>query len=159
MIVCSDKASALNIACSRGHRDIAQLLLQKGANVEVFSSTALHKATGDGSEAIVRFLLGNGANVNARKEKQNDTALHIAKDDDGETVLHVAKDAATAEILLEMGPNVNATDVWGSTALHYAAKTGREEITRLLLARGADFNAKNRRRDTVGFGADTQVDV
>jgi hypothetical protein len=41
-------------------------------------------------------------------------------------------------LLLERGAGVNATTIEGDTALHYAARRGREEVVSLLLSSGAD---------------------
>jgi ankyrin repeat protein len=42
------------------------------------------------------------------------------------------------EELLNAGADINACDVAGYTALHYAASGGHIETGRLLIARGAD---------------------
>ena len=48
---------------------------------------------------------------------------------------------------LDAGADVNARNdpVWeeGSTPLHYAARWGHKEIAELLIAKGANVNAKN----------------
>jgi hypothetical protein len=44
---------------------------------------------------------------------------------------------------------VDKKDAGGQTALHHAAKRGREATVRLLVDRGADVNAKNNYRETV----------
>jgi len=45
--------------------------------------------------------------------------------------------------LLESGENVNGANEQGNTALHYAIATDNAELSQLLLAYGADFNAAN----------------
>jgi ankyrin repeat protein len=40
--------------------------------------------------------------------------------------------------------DVNARDTNSWTLLHYAANYGRNEVTELLIAKGADVNAKNK---------------
>jgi len=49
---------------------------------------------------------------------------------------------------IEAGDNVEATDSYGQTALHWATKNKSAEIVQLLLDAGADFNAKDEDGDT-----------
>jgi ankyrin repeat protein len=53
-------------------------------------------------------------------------------------------DLATVRLLLEQKVDVNAAQGDGTTALHWAAYTGHVEMTRLLLASGADLKVKTR---------------
>ena len=64
----------------------------------------------------------------------------------GETPLMLAAikgDQELAEKLIGMGASVTADYGW--TALHYAASTGQTEMTRFLIKKGADVNARTRR--------------
>jgi ankyrin repeat protein len=74
----------------------------------------------------------------------------------GRMPLHRAIDAGDARAvasLLDAGANVNEpirsneqhSSEWGNTPLHLAARDGRDDIVRLLLSRGANFNAQNDR--------------
>lgn len=53
------------------------------------------------------------------------------------------KDAITIEKLLDLGADINATDENGNTALHIAVKYSQTETVKLLLKRGANFEAVN----------------
>jgi hypothetical protein len=57
---------------------------------------------------------------------------------------------------LAAGTDVNAADENGWTALHQAAFKGRKEIAELLIAKGADVNAKKWGGDYTG---DTPLDT
>lgn len=46
-------------------------------------------------------------------------------------------------LLLDSGADIDARDLSGSTALHYATAYGDEHAVKLLLDRGADIEAKN----------------
>ena len=59
-------------------------------------------------------------------------------------------DRVRAEI--EGGKDVDSKDAAGQTALMYAAETGRMEIVKYLVSKGADVNAKSR-----GFGRGTAL--
>ncbi len=72
--------TALTGAVSTGRKEIAELLLKKGANVnhqyeEGF--TALMEASASGNVEMTKLLLTHGANVNA-KTKESKTALSYA---------------------------------------------------------------------------------
>jgi len=56
----------------------------------------------------------------------------------------LASSKGMAELLLSYGADVNATDVFFRTPLHYAASTGNIEVAKVLLANRADVNAKDR---------------
>ena len=65
-----------------------------------------------------------------------------------------ARDRATLESLLAADPAlVTAKDAAGSTPLHHAAGFGTIDSMTLLLDKGADVNAKNRRGSTALFWA------
>ena len=55
-----------------------------------------------------------------------------------------AEDASTVRTLLEQQVDVNAAEVDGTTALHWAAYQGDAETARLLLAAGARTDVTNR---------------
>jgi len=62
---------------------------------------------------------------------------------------------------LDAGVDVNAKDNIGFTPLHYAAQSGRKEIVELLIAKGADVNAKNGHKEVaellIAKGADANA--
>ena len=68
------------------------------------------------------------------------------------TPLHVAamhsQDDEVITLLLQAGPDVNAIDKDGCTALHWAAQKGRSLAVEAMLAAGADIAMKNRRGAT-----------
>ena len=72
----------LHYAVKNGHFEIAEFLLQNGADVEgtsvVFGPlTPLHIAAKEGRVEIAELLIKNGANVNAQTNGKN-TPLHLA---------------------------------------------------------------------------------
>lgn len=80
---------------------------------------------------IVSFLLKRNADVNLKnqvsKTKQNE---------------------ALVRMLLDAGIDVNATDCYGCTALHYACEMKNQNLIPLLLEAHADPTIKNRRGET-----------
>lgn len=75
---------------------------------------------------------------------------HVASAADAEDLIRAAKagDAMRVSSYLAEGLNVNATDVFGMTALHEAALAGHGDVVRLLLEKGADVHATGAGRCT-----------
>ena len=97
--------------------------------------TDLHYAAAANMPALVKFLLDAGAEINARM------------DEDGERLSEISR-----KKLREL-TKANVFDAWrwfrsGAAPLHYAAVRNARDAAELLIARGADVNAKNYRGDT-----------
>ena len=118
--------SPLHNAILRNRTEIAQLLLDAGADVnepDRSKRTPLHLAVERNNPAIAEALL-------ARKAKPNEL------DKDGWTPLHHAgaKDRlAVAKALLKGGANPMTLSARGGTPLHEAAASGGAEIIKLFL--------------------------
>jgi Ankyrin repeats (3 copies)/Ankyrin repeats (many copies) len=127
-----DQTTPLGLAAIYGHKNVATLLIDRGANIEtrdeILGQTPLHLAASNGNTDVVELLLNRGANVNVR-DANNATPLDWA-------AFFGRKN--TVARLLARGALVNARDVNGATPLHYAAFNGQGEIATLLLAHGAD---------------------
>ncbi|XP_011738263.1 ankyrin repeat domain-containing protein 22 isoform X2 [Macaca nemestrina] len=97
--------------------------IQDGFN----GDTPLICACRRGHVRIVSFLLRRNANVNLKnqvsKTKQNE---------------------ALVRMLLDAGVEVNATDCYGCTALHYACEMKNQSLIPLLLEARADPTIKNK---------------
>jgi ankyrin repeat protein len=163
--------SPLCAALEREHFDIAQLLRQHNAEVDIRDSqTLLHAATSRGHSKIVEWLLSHGANsdywcdeprplrvavrsghLEISRILLQHKADHSALDKDGQTVLHLAfveGHINVARLLLEHGVDVNAQDWNRSTVLHLASERGHIIFVRLLLEHGVDVNARDRNNST-----------
>jgi cytohesin len=129
----------LHEAASRGHKEIVQLLIAKGANVKAKTddgNTPLHSAVAKEHENIAELLIAKGADVNAKDNKGN-TPLHLATGTGWQGGYEIAK------LLISKGADVDAKDYkhnW--TPLHNAAREGRRETIKILIANGADVNAR-----------------
>jgi ankyrin repeat protein len=77
--------NAFIYACMHGHIDAAQLLLEKGAEINVvpggfdYAGTGLHYAALNGHRAMVEFLLEHGADRNVKDTKVGSTAAGWAE--------------------------------------------------------------------------------
>jgi ankyrin repeat protein len=125
----------LHYAAQRGHKEIAELLISKGADVNAKGEdgwTPLHEAAWDDRKEIAELLISKGADVNAKNDIES-TPLHHA-------AYYGHKEVA--KLLIAKGADVNAKDGVGRTPLHKAVYYGHKEIVGLLLTKGADVNAK-----------------
>ncbi len=124
------KCSALHVAVLHGAKNLARMLLMRGANVEDKTdkgTTPLLVAAYHRKEDMAKLLLDYGANVKAT-DVIGSTALHMAA---GRSSLNVTK------LLLEYGANIQAIDKSGQTALHKAAEhdDGLEVVSLLINAK------------------------
>lgn len=132
-----DGATALHIAAEKGDTEIAELLLDREANVNAEAKdgdTPLHLAVYQNHKGVVELLLENKANVNAIG-KESYTPLHLVAFLVNEEI---------ANILIEKGANIDAQDDRGYTPLHLAIRLGHSRLVNLLLDKGAEVNAKTK---------------
>lgn len=123
----------LHWAAGHGQRAMVELLLNRGADVEggLRGLTPLQSAARAGNRAICDVLLARGARLNV-------------------FVLAALGRSEQLGDLLDRDPvEVNARDEYGTPPLHIAAELWREQMVRLLLARGADVRLADRHDDTV----------
>ncbi|CAK7210845.1 hypothetical protein SBRCBS47491_000916 [Sporothrix bragantina] len=128
---------SLLVASCFGLNNVVELLLDKGADVEVKDNcgmSPLSFAAEGGHEAVTRLLLEKGADVEAKDNYDGWTPLLLAAKQGHEAV---------ARLLLENGANVDAKDEDGQTPLSFAAEEGHEAVARLLLENGADVEVIN----------------
>ncbi len=146
------KWTVLHAATLGDDADTVRLIVDAGADVNAVDFagfTALINAGANRNLPVVTLLLSKGADVNARsgdgsfqKVKAGPIALGNF------TPLTAAVALAAPELiktLLDAGANVNVADVRGMTPLMLAVATDRQnaDVIRMLIARGADVNAKS----------------
>lgn len=137
------------LAIRRLHDDLAEYLIEKGAETTVFAhfakTTLLHEAAAVGAVGCVSSLLHGLLDPNTVNDR-------------GQTALHTAAghgQVASAELLLERGVRVNDKDEEGKSPLHMAASAGFVEVAEVLLAAGANVGAKdNENRTPWGVAVD-----
>lgn len=128
-----DGFTALHFAAFFGRDEAAELLIERGAEVDAFgrgwmTGTAMHSAVSRLQSDIVRILLEAGANPNVRQSA-------------GWTPLHAAAmngDLASVELLLAAGADPAATNDEGRSVSDLANESGddatRERIRSALQA-------------------------
>ena len=121
--------------CSYGRPEIAQLLLDAGADINAvdgMGNTVLHNtfvAKDDTGIDEFNFLLKHGADINARNIFGR-TPLY-------ENILRGPRWERKTVLLLEAGADPNIRNAYGSTPLMYAKKDRNEQLASLLQQYGA----------------------
>jgi len=134
----------LHYAACNGHIDIVDFLLNKGASmmdrVRHSQDAPIHLAASCGKSNVIEYLLRRNDAFNEREEQIN------VRNRQQETPLHKAVLTGHIEAtltLLDMGADMEAQTLGGSTALHIAAQNADIELAMLLLERGADPNVRD----------------
>jgi len=147
----------LHEAAFNGLKEIAELLIAKGANVNAKREKIMFLYMND-----VQIAAGEDADA---KENFGPTPLDFAIAENHPEIADLLRkhggktgeelppatlfeavnrvDLQGIKDLLAKGVDVNVKDMNGGTPLHGAAFNGRKEIAELLVAKGANVNAKN----------------
>ena len=128
----------IHVACRIGWYAVAERMLNDGIDVNLRANGAygseecpLHAAVlSDKNYAVVKLLLDRGADVNAQDNGERMRPLHKAC---------LCGAIEVAKLLLDSGADIDAVSDIG-TALCAAGRSGKEEVVRLLLARGANVD-------------------
>ena len=147
-----DGLSTLHWAARRGEPEIAKILLDAGATVDVRTRngayTPLHEASKAGNALVARVLLEAGADPAARTTTGDATPLHFAA---------ISGSAAAVEVLLESGAEIDPREAESEqTPLTWAAAGNHLETVSALVDGGADPNAATKVVDVVKVFADVR---
>jgi ankyrin repeat protein len=175
-ILDKDGRSSLYYACEEYKIEVAKILIEKGANININSDwNPLCRAcecSFEGTE-IVQLLLDAGADVNLEcggtRQIALANALHQIKiratellieagakinhiDSNGETpLMNIASHNSLAHIqlLFEHGATVKGKNIYnGNEVMHNAAFGGNTDVIKLLLDKGATIESKNNDGET-----------
>ncbi|KAI0451012.1 hypothetical protein F5B21DRAFT_528329 [Xylaria acuta] len=153
-----DGIPVLHIALLYGHVDIAQLLIDRGANISAAELlldrgadqfvadkdgwTPLIIAALEGCSGIVAPLIQRGTDPSAAGTDGR-TPPFIAISEERRAIA-----VELAKVLIKCSADVSAANCSGQTPLSQALSLGRTEIAKLLIEGGADVLAANRRGQT-----------
>uniref|UniRef100_A0A8C7XN99 Euchromatic histone-lysine N-methyltransferase 1a n=1 Tax=Oryzias sinensis TaxID=183150 RepID=A0A8C7XN99_9TELE len=156
------RRTPLHAAAAGGHQEICHMLVQAGANIDVFDKehrTPLMSACENNHLDTVKYLLRAGGEVflSCRsKLGHHDVVHHLlgcvsVQDDGGWTPITWAIEYKFRELvllLLAKGADVNIRDKEENVCLHWAALSGCVDIAQALLEARCDLNAVNIHGDT-----------
>ena len=118
--------TALHIAAEEGYKDIAELLLECGADVNFqdgAGDTPLHYAARNFDSEMIHFLVKHGADVNARNQVDLTPAAEaLLNIPTGKTPFYSEKDRQKQEL------QEKAPDLIYRTLLEYGAKAARDVL-------------------------------
>jgi ankyrin repeat protein len=121
------QAPPLYWAAHEGHKEIVELLIANGADVNLRSGMVVKTKDGSDGEQMAQEMMNNRTPLDMAIRKEH---------------------TEIAELLIAKGTDVNAKSNRGYTPLHEASKNEKTEILELLIANGADVNAKDDDGDT-----------
>ena len=166
-----DGASApLHLALMNGYGDLAQMLVERGADVSVQDKrgmTPLHWASHSGSVDVALMLVERGADISAQAQDGRTPllwTLHYgnldvaqmlvergadvsAKARDRKSLLQWAMDYGYVDMvrmLVGHGADVSTQTQDGRTSLLWALYRGHVDVARMLVERGADVSARGK---------------
>jgi len=105
----------------KGHYDIAELLIEHGANVNSISRsgrTPLIAAAFGGHAKLVKLFIRNGANLDVQDKRHKMTALHHAMNEIRHD--HDAEHEACIRALIDAGADMHAVASNGNMVHHIA---------------------------------------
>ena len=155
------RKTPLHLAAEHDHADVADALLEAGADLEALTTwgaTPLQWAGVLGSRKTAEVLLTRGAGLTlpAAAGLGLQHALEVVWDPEAvdEAFVLACRNGHTevARVLLARGADVNARGFFAATALHWAAINGHEETVRFLLAAGADPALRDEEFDSDALG-------
>jgi len=120
------KETALAISSFNGNKEIVDMLLQKGADPNVYDDMGIPPILGAARQNhadIIEMLLKNKAEVNIKNKSGEETALHYAAE---------YNSADAAKILLANGADKTAKNTSGNTPLDIAKNKKSDKVIELL---------------------------
>jgi ankyrin repeat protein len=137
----ADNTTALHWAAHHGDLEVVKALLARGASAMLYNDygvTALAVAAVEADPAIVDALLRAGADVEQSNHQGQTPLMVVARTGRVET----------AQLILARNALVNASEGFGGqTALMWAAAQKHPEMIRLLIAHGAEVDARGKVHD------------
>ncbi len=144
----------LHRAVHLGHCEIVQLLINNGADIDIFDEdrfTPLHSII-DGNEnnwfECIELLIQNGANINTYRVWRDfdDTK---SKESILITAIRESVYIEVIKLLLEHGADVNFIDSDGDKAINYAYDSHLYDIIELLKKYGAEYDGKTTKEEQI----------
>jgi len=141
-VIDSFQNSALMMAVDNQHREVAEYLLQHGADIQLdnkYGYTPLMQAVMRNDAKMVNLLLDKGAKIDQKNFYTELTPLMMAVDNGSLEMV---------ELLLARQASLNLQDERGRSALMHATAARQPKIGERLLQAGADSTLKDKQGRT-----------
>ena len=143
----SFKRTPLHWATDMGNRNIAEFLINRGADVNIkdkFGKTPLDYAIDNDYRNLASTMILSGAKIPTKSDDsvkgKSEIIMRIKP-------LHQVtrnEELSKVEIFIKKYPEqIHVKDDYGRIPLYWAARTGNIEIVRLLVENGSDINLKD----------------
>lgn len=143
--------TCLEMACTlEGRQEFARILIEAGANVNTVNPVSdvplLHMVAKRGNLDQLNVLLSADRVDRNIKDCCQRTALHclarlsLSRQEEYQVLLQSLVLLLEGDFSVCKKIDLDATDEWGNTALHVAARYGNSEMADILLRNGADIN-------------------
>ncbi len=116
--------SALMLLCLKGQLNLAQLLINRQADINHPGWTALHYAATGGHTDLIQLLLDESAYIDAESPNGTTPLMMAAKYGNGKSV----------ELLIAEGADIQAKNLLGLTALDFAVQGSQPDVIQLIQA-------------------------
>jgi len=130
----ADGRTPLHIAAANGSVAMAELLIEKGADLgkkDLFGNTPLHSAVDGDQKNTVEILIAKGAEIDSFNEARH-TPFMLAARNTGNVDI--------GRMLLRSGADLNTKDNFDSRPLNWSAFFGHREFIDFLLDNKAEFD-------------------
>ena len=128
--VCSpSEITALHLACRKSHLELAQILIEHGANInsqEIDGQTCLMECTNNFE--LFEYLISVGADVNLVNELKETSLLQAFEARENKIILLLLGYEKT---------NVRLKTLFGEDALHFAVKFSSENVINRVIRKGS----------------------
>lgn len=131
------KNTPILLALSNGHKECAQILLDRGADVNIDNGHGwlpIHEVCRIGWEDWAEKIISNPMNMTDRRDRGDSTPLLVAVENGHERI---------AMMLIEQDCNVNAQNAQGVSPLMLAIERQSQELVGAMMARRGNPSLKD----------------
>ncbi|MHC4464267.1 MAG: ankyrin repeat domain-containing protein [Planctomycetota bacterium] len=157
----TDATTPLHLAAEKGHKDVVELLVAKGADIgakDTDGDTPLHSAAGADHRDVAELLIANGADLNVKNndgrtpldvalsQRHNDIAKLLVEAGADIPTIHMAAFVGSLDELrdfAETGTDIDTKDENGRTPLLRAVMGRHINAVRFLIECGAEVNIRD----------------